>query len=107
MKWQVFVTAEAQRDLEAAVDWWAEHRSTEQARKWYNAVAEAIESLASHPDRCPRALESDSFRYELRQLNCGVGQRRPHRIVFVVRENTVIVLRVRHLAQDELRPGSE
>lgn len=107
MKYHVLVTAEAQRDLEAAVDWWSEHRSAEQARKWYNAVAGAIESLKSHPDRCPRALESDSFRHELRQLNCGIRQRRTHRIVFVVRENTVVVLRVRHLAQDELRPDSE
>ncbi len=67
--------------------------------------ARAIRSLAKDPERHAPAYESETFRYELRQLNYGLGRRPTHRAVFTIREDTVVILRIRHLAQDELSPG--
>jgi plasmid stabilization system protein ParE len=105
MTYRVLVTEKAQQDLESACAWWAQNRSHEQAQRWYAGFAAAIRSLAQEPERHPRAQESESSALELRQLHYGLGRRRTHRAVFVVRENMVVVLRVRHLAQDQIAPG--
>jgi plasmid stabilization system protein ParE len=105
MIYRIVVTEKAQQDLESACEWWAQNRSLEQAQRWYAGFAAAIRSLAQDPERCPRAQESESLRYELRQLHYGLGRRPTHRAVFTIRKRTVLILRVRHLAQDEISPG--
>jgi plasmid stabilization system protein ParE len=100
----VVLTDRAHAEMEAAYLWWAEHRSRSQADRWYNAFADAIESLASNPDRCRLARENDCFPCEIRDLNFGIGRRRTHRAVFTIRRDMVLVLAVRHLAQRELSP---
>jgi hypothetical protein len=40
--------------------------------------------------------------YTVRQLLYGIGRKPTHRAVFEVRGDTVYVLAVRHLAQDDL-----
>jgi len=104
MRYRVLMTERAKRDLDSACVWWAENRSREQARRWYIGFATAIRSLTRNPQRHPRAPESDGLSFELRQLRYGLGRRRTHRAVFAIREDTVVVLRVRHLAQDDLLP---
>jgi plasmid stabilization system protein ParE len=105
MTYRVLLTERARRDLEAACTWWAQNRSHEQAQRWYAGFAAAIRSLRQNPERCPRAQENEILPCELRQLNYGVGRRPTHRAVFTIREDEVLVLRVRHLAQDQLSPG--
>jgi plasmid stabilization system protein ParE len=105
MTYRVLLTDNARRDLEAACNWWARNRSHSQAQRWYAGFAAAIRSLARNPGKCPPAQESERLPYQLRQLNYGVGRRPTHRAVFVIREETVLVLRVRHLAQDQLSVG--
>jgi len=105
MSYRVLVTEKAQRDLESACAWWAQNRSREQAQRWYAGIAAAIRSLAEAPERYPRAQESESAAIELRQVHYGLGHRPTHRAVFTIRENTVVILRVRHLAQDQIGPG--
>jgi hypothetical protein len=61
-------------------------------------------SLADNPDRFGLADENGRFPYEVRQLNFGLGSRPTHRLVFVIRPHDVVVLRVRHLAQDAIEP---
>lgn len=105
MSYEVFVTDRAAHQLESAARWWSEHRSHAQAEKWYDGFVDAILSLAEGPERCPLAREHGQFPFPLRQLNYGIGPRPTHRAVFTVRQERVIVLRIRHLAQDDL--GSE
>jgi plasmid stabilization system protein ParE len=38
----------------------------------------------------------------LKQLLFGIGRRATHRVVFIIENNQVTVLRVRHSAQDAL-----
>jgi plasmid stabilization system protein ParE len=54
------------------------------------------------PLRCPRAPEADLLPQEMRQLVFGIRGRPTHRIVFAIEGNVVIILRVRHAAQDAL-----
>ncbi|MFM8539276.1 MAG: type II toxin-antitoxin system RelE/ParE family toxin [Planctomycetaceae bacterium] len=63
----------------------------------------AIASLADQPDRCPKALEDGDFPYPLRELHFGLGSRPTHRAVFTIVHETVVVLTVRHAAQDRLQ----
>jgi plasmid stabilization system protein ParE len=104
MSRQVLLTDRAHADLLQACAWWAENRSAQQAERWYDGFAEAIRCLATDPERCPLAPESSAFPYALRQLNYGVGRRPTHRAIFVVRPDSVLILRVRHLAQQPLSP---
>ncbi len=106
MTFRVLLTEQARRDLEATCTWWAQNHSHEQAQRWYAGFAAAIRSLRKDPEKCPRAQESETLPYDLRQLNYGVGRRPTHRAVFIIREDAVVVLRVRHLAQDQLSPGN-
>lgn len=59
-------------------------------------------SLEQDPARRPLAPENDHFPYELRQLNYGLGSQATHRAVFTIRDNVVLILRIRHLAQHTL-----
>lgn len=104
MKYPVYVTDKASRQLETAARWWAENRSAEQAQRWYDGFVAAIRSLAKTPERFPLAPESDAFPIEMRQLAYGLGRKKTHRAVFAVRPDRVVVYAVRHLAQDEITP---
>ncbi len=105
MNYQVVITDRASEKLESAARWWAEHRSLAQAERWYNGFMQAILGLAESPERCPLARESDKFPFEIRQLVYGLSRKRTHRAVFTIRQDTVVVLTIRHLAQSDL--GSE
>jgi plasmid stabilization system protein ParE len=102
MIYKVIILPLAEQEAQANHDWWAANRSTEQAARWYEAFAESVLSLEQKPDRCALAPENGQFPYEVRQLNFGIGSKPTHRIVYTIRPGDVVVLRVRHLAQDEI-----
>jgi plasmid stabilization system protein ParE len=104
MTYQVVLTDRAHQDLLRARQWWAENRSLEQAQRWYDGFAEAIHSLAEAPTRYMLAPENNDLAYDVRQLNYGLGRRPTHRALFTVRPQEVVILRVRHLAQQQLAP---
>jgi plasmid stabilization system protein ParE len=102
MSHEVLVTLRAGEEAQSIHDWWAEHRSREQADRWYEAFWRSILSLERHPERCALARENGRVPDKLRQLNFGLGQRPTRRLVFTMREDRVVVLRVRHLAQQDI-----
>ncbi len=102
MSCEVRLTERARRDLHQAAQWWAENRSAEQGARWYNGFAKAIRSLGHNHQRCQLAGENDDFPMEVRELHYGLGRHATHRAVFTVRPDMVLVLRIRHLAQDAL-----
>ena len=65
---------------------------------------DALRSLSENPQRCALAPENDLLVFEARQLHYGLGAKPTHRAVFVVRPNQVLVLRIRHLAQQNIIP---
>jgi plasmid stabilization system protein ParE len=102
MRYRVLITQRAQQEAQANHDWWAEHRSAEQAARWYDAFIRSAFSLDTNPERFAVAPEDGRFPYGLRQLNFGIGRKATHRMLFTIRQDAVVVLRVRHLAQQAI-----
>jgi plasmid stabilization system protein ParE len=98
----VVTSARAERDIENAARWWASERSALQAGRWLAGLRKRIASLSKSPDRCPRAAEHAKIGSDLRELHFGLGARPTHRVIFIVRADFVLILAVRHMAQDEL-----
>lgn len=104
MTYRVLTTRSAERDIREAVAWWRDNKSAAQAARWYEKILPAIATLAENPDRCPISPESDFYPTGLRQLHFGSSRKRTHRIVFTIVGDEVRVLRVRHVAQQDLGP---
>jgi plasmid stabilization system protein ParE len=105
MTYSVVTTQRAIREIEEAADWWARNRSKEQAQRWYLGIYGAIGELATSAERCPLATEHEQFSFVVRQRLFGVGRSKTHRIVFTTAKSRVIVLTVRHVGQDVLKPS--
>jgi plasmid stabilization system protein ParE len=104
MKYSVVVTEQAAWEIEEAAAWWARERSAEQAERWYEGIRDSIGRLDEEPLRRPLSAENGDFSYELRELHYGLGSRPTHRAVFTIIGQTVVVLAVRHVAQDRILP---
>jgi len=101
MSFKIVIEKEAEEDLKDAARWIAQY-SPNKATLWYFDATEAIESLENFPARCPLAPESKKFGAGIRHLIFG-----KYRILFIIENETVYVLRVRHQAQDVLKPDEE
>jgi|SRR5690242_9215033 len=100
MAYRVRLTPEAEADIEELYRWLTA-RSPLRGPDWFNGMMYAIESLASRLERCPLAPETAFFPEEIRQLLYGRG-RGVHRILFTIKDATVVVLHVRHGARKHL-----
>lgn len=99
---EVVLTAQAQQEFDEHFDWWALNRSTEQASRWYRGFWAAMLKLETNPRRHPLAAEDGLVSYEIRQLNYGLGRRPTHRALYTIDGDKIVILRVRHLAQEPL-----
>lgn len=98
MSYQIVVQPAADVDLQQAAHWIAQY-SVEKSTLWYFDAVQAIESLQNFPARCAFAPERKIFGLDIRQLLFD-----KYRILFVIEDETVYVLRVRHQAQQTLQP---
>lgn len=78
---------------------WINEQSEGAALRWYDGLMKAFRSLERNPLRCALAPESVFFEEDVRQLIYG-----RYRILYTVEGETVYVLRVRHGAQEYLKP---
>lgn len=101
MTFRVITQPRAEAEAEEAFRWIYE-RSPEAAVRWYRELREAIESLATDPQRCALAPENESFEPEIRQLLYG-RRRGVYRILFTIRGGVVSVLSVLHGARRTAR----
>jgi toxin ParE1/3/4 len=104
MAYHVEFAERAARDLETL---YLEKNAAESqaASRWYNGLEDAIYTLATYHDRCPKAPEARKLRRELRHLLYG---KKPHvyRVIYEVvdeRLQTVWVLTVRHGARRKIK----
>ena len=104
MRLPVVFQPEAKNQILAAFRWWAEHRSDEQADRWYVEIMRAIETLGETADRYPLARENEHFNFDLKVMNFGVSGRPTHRVLFTTTSENVEVLSVRHVAQADVTP---
>lgn len=79
--------------------------SAEVANNWYYELQDTIVSLQEFPNRCSIAPEASVIGREIRQL--WVGKRRKYRVLFVVEEDVVAILHVRHSRQSYLGEESK
>ena len=104
MSYRVILNERAEGQLEAAFLWWFERRSPEQATRWYNGFLDALNGLRENPDRFGVAQEVPKFPYAVRELLNGLGSRVTHRALLTIREDTVYVFSIRHVAQKDVTP---
>jgi len=104
MSYRVILNERAEGQLEAAFLWWFERRSPEQATRWYNGFLDALNGLRENPDRFGAAHEDPQFPYPVRELLYGLGSRVTHRALFTIRDDTVYVFSIRHVAQRDITP---
>jgi plasmid stabilization system protein ParE len=102
MAFEVRITARAEQDAEEVLRY-LEQQSAAASERWHSALTGAMESLAQYPERCGLAPEADELGFDLRQLLLG-KRRSVYRILFVVEENTVHVLHIRHAARRPVQP---
>jgi plasmid stabilization system protein ParE len=102
--YRAVITRRAEREMHDAALWWATNRSREQATRWLAGLEKRLKTLAKGPSRHPIAAEHRQSPYEIRELHYGLRGRITHRAVFTIAEDLVLVLSVRHAAQDQLRP---
>ena len=100
MAFRVLVDPTALAEAEEALHW-RRQRAPREALRWFHELWRAIESLQEMPTRCPLAPESLVLRRAVRQLLFG---RRPdvYRVLFIVVNDEVRVLRIRHGARQRL-----
>ncbi len=101
--YRVELSDSAKADLREATRWISNEASPTAAAKWLTRTHKTISTLKRQPLRCPLADENDKFPEEIRVLIHGKRYLR-YRIVFTIRDDTVVVLYVRHGARDELNP---
>lgn len=106
MSWEVIISDAAHSQLHEIYEWWAKNRSAEQAARWFNLFVQEIESLSNNPQRCRPSFDSNFIPCEVRDLYFGLGRKPTHRAVFTIRDDKVVVLAIRHLAQDNLKPDN-
>jgi plasmid stabilization system protein ParE len=75
MIFRVEVTAEAERDADAILEWLLSQHAGETGMRWFILLENAIASLAKFPERCALAPESKAFPFEVRHLLYG---HKPH-----------------------------
>jgi plasmid stabilization system protein ParE len=106
MSRDVFLTQKAERQLHAAADWYAE-KNPKVADDWFNGVVTAMDSLATKAEQFPLARENDEFPFALREMLYGLGKRKTHRVLFVIRPDKVVVHQVRHVAQRNMTTDND
>ena len=76
----VVLTRTAERQLNAAVDWYA-GQNPEVADDWFNGLLAAISDIAKYPERFGLAHENDELPFEFREMRYGLGKRTTHRVL--------------------------
>lgn len=98
MNLPVVLTRTAEQQLWSATDWYAA-RDPELGERWFRGIHEAIKSLAENPERFGLAHENDDLPVGLREMLYGVGRRKSHRVLFIIRDDRIVVHQVRHVSQ--------
>jgi len=103
MRYRVILTSEAEADLRKASSY-IRRDNPRAASAWLKGARQRIKTLAQYPERCILAPESASFNEPIRELLYGHGNRGTYRILFVLFDDTVFVLHIRHGAMLPLKP---
>ncbi len=102
MPFQVLFTRRAFSNVDAALAWLTSRGAP--AARWRAGLMARVAALEEFPDRYPLADEAADLGMDLRQLLYG-RRRGVYRILFTIDGPVVHIHRIRHAAQDRLKPG--
>lgn len=85
--------------LEAHYVWRTRNRSLDEAERWINEFADAIEALRENARTHGKAAESSLFPFEVRELLFGLSAEPTHRALYTIRPEMVFVFMIRHVSQ--------
>jgi plasmid stabilization system protein ParE len=100
MIYKVLIQPSAFQEIETSYRWMCDNLSPEVANNWYYDLQDVIASLQKFPNRCSMAPEAPVIGREIRQV--WVGKRKKYRALFVIKEDVVAILHVRHSHQSYL-----
>lgn len=99
MTYRIIVLPGAEREIEEAAEWLANRsKSAAAALRWVRGVRAKIATLTRIPKRCPIDPDSDAYGEEVRVLLYGKRHGK-FRVLYAIRGDAVVVLTVRHSAQ--------
>jgi plasmid stabilization system protein ParE len=105
MNYQVIIQPTAFQEIETSYRWMCDNLSPDVANNWYYEFQDTIESLQNFPNRCSKAPEAKVIGREIRQI--WIGKKRKYRVLFVIEQDVVAILHVRHRHQSYLSEKSE
>ena len=94
MSYAVHIAPKAWADADSIFAWIAA-RSSAGASRWYAAFLSAARELSSDPDRYGMAPESEVLRRPIRQRFFKTRRGRVDRLLFVVQQDEITILRIR------------
>jgi plasmid stabilization system protein ParE len=103
MAYTVRTLSRAKNDAQQIYNW-IKDRSPEGAIRWWAAFRDACRSLEQSPERNSLAVEAEQSDRDIRQLLFKTRRGRYYRLVCVIAEDEVHVLRVRGPGQPDLTP---
>jgi plasmid stabilization system protein ParE len=102
MQYQVRLTEKAEADVSSVLAWFRDQQATKAGERWLKQLFAQIETLEARPERCRFAAEAEDTGLAIRELLVGRRQFK-YRLLFLIDERTVHILRVWHGARDALR----
>ena len=99
MPFEVRLTAKAEADIGAVLAWFRDEQAADAGGRWLAGLRTKLLSLESRPEHCGLAAEAIHVGEEVRELLVG-RTRFKHRLLFVIREKSVDILRVWHSSRD-------
>lgn len=103
MTYRVVIMPRAESDLRTIYRY-IRDQAPRAARDWLKRARQTASSLAHCPERCALAPEGGSFDQPIGELLFGAGNRGTYRFLFVVVDDAVYVLHVRHGSMLPLSP---
>jgi plasmid stabilization system protein ParE len=101
VSYRVRFTRRALADVDASLAWLLSRSAP--AARWRAGLLDRVAALEQSPDRYPLADEAAELAIDLRELLYG-RRRGVYRILFTIDGSAVHIHRVRHAAQDRLKP---
>ena len=93
MTFEVVFLRRARADVEIIYEFIAS-RSGSGAARWYAALVDAVAAIGQHPERCAEAPESKRLHMNLRQQLFKTPHGRCYRILFIIANDQLRVLRI-------------
>jgi len=106
MAFRVRLTAQADRDLDAILEWLQSQNAGEAGLRWFRGLRLSLDGLTDSPGRCALAPEDSEFPFEVRQLLYG-RRSGTYRILFTIDGDEVVILHIRHGRRRRLKGATE